>query len=48
MFKYIIERIHILEEAVKEEDGIDVSDKDKKLEEDYTKFIAAMNSIKSK
>lgn len=46
MFKYIIERIHILEEAVKEEDGIDVSDKDKKLEEDYTKFINAMNSIK--
>lgn len=46
MFKYIIERIHILEEAVKEEDEIDVSDKDKKLEEDYNKFINAMNSIK--
>lgn len=46
MFKYLIERIHILEEAVKEQDGIDVSDKDKKLEEDYTKFINAMNSIK--
>ena len=46
MFKYIIERIHILEEAVKEEDGIDVSNKDKRLEEDYTKFIDAMNSIK--
>ncbi|RXK07969.1 serine O-acetyltransferase [Halarcobacter bivalviorum] len=46
MFKYLIERIHILEEALKEEDGIDVSDKDKKLEEDYNKFINAMNSIK--
>jgi serine O-acetyltransferase len=48
MFKYLIERIHILEEAVKEGDGIDVSDKDKRLEEDYTKFIKAMNSIKNK
>ena len=46
MFKYLIERIHILEEAIKEQDGIDVSDKDKKLEEDYTRFINAMNSIK--
>ncbi|MGB0990431.1 MAG: serine O-acetyltransferase [Halarcobacter sp.] len=46
MFKYLIERIHILEEALKEEDGIDVSDKDKKLEEDYNRFINAMNSIK--
>lgn len=48
MFKYLLERIHILEEALKEEDGIDVSDKDKKLEEDYNKFINAMNSIKKK
>lgn len=48
MFKYLIERIHILEEAVKEQDGIDVSSKDKKLEEDYNKFINAMNSIKKK
>ena len=46
MFKYLIERIHVLETALKEEDGIDVSDKDKKLEEDYNKFINAMNSIK--
>ena len=46
MFKYLIERIHVLETAIKEEDGIDVSQKDKKLEEDYTKFINAMNSIK--
>lgn len=48
MFKYLIERIHVLEVALKEQDGIDVSDKDKKLEEDYNKFINAMNSIKKK
>lgn len=48
MFKYLLERIHVLEIALKEEDGIDVSDKDKKLEEDYNKFINAMNSIKEK
>ncbi|GGD38210.1 serine acetyltransferase [Malaciobacter pacificus] len=48
MFKYLIERIHVLETALKEEDGIDVSDKDRKLEEDYNKFINAMNSIKKK
>ncbi len=48
MFKYLIERIHVLEIALKEQDGIDVSDKDKKLEEDYNKFINAMNSIKKK
>ena len=48
MFKYLIERIHVLEIALKEQDGIDVSDKDKKLEEDYNKFINAMNSIKQK
>ena len=46
MFKYLLERIHILEIALKEEDGIDVSSKDKKLEEDYNSFIEAMNSIK--
>ena len=48
MFKYLLERIHVLEVALKEEDGIDVSDKDKKLEEDYNRFIEAMNSIKKK
>lgn len=46
MFKYLLERIHVLEVALKEEDGIDVSTKDKKLEEDYNRFINAMNSIK--
>lgn len=48
MFKYIIQRVHILETALKEEDGIDVSSKDKQLEEEYDKFINAMNSIKRK
>ncbi len=46
MFKYILEKIHILEKAIKEEDGIDLSEKDKKLEEYYIKFIDAMDSIK--
>lgn len=46
MFKYLLERIHVLEVALKEEDGIDVSEKDKKLELEYTSFIEAMNSIK--
>lgn len=48
MFKYLIERILILENALKEKEGLDLSDKDKKLEEDYNKFIKAMNSIKRK
>ena len=46
MFKYLLERIHVLEVALKEEDGIDVSEKDEKLEPDYNNFIEAMNSIK--
>ena len=46
MFKYLLERIHVLEVALKEEDGIDVSQKDKKLEAEYNSFIEAMNSIK--
>ena len=48
MFKYLLERIHVVEVALKEEDGIDVSVKDKKLEDDYNNFIEAMNSIKRK
>jgi serine O-acetyltransferase len=36
----------LVEVALKEQDGIDVSVKDKKLEEDYNNFIEAMNSIK--
>ena len=46
MFKYLLERIHVLEVALKEEDGIDVSEKDHKLEVEYNNFIEAMNSIK--
>ena len=46
MFKYLLERIQVVEVALKEEDGIDVSIKDKKLEEEYDNFIEAMNSIK--
>jgi len=46
MFKYLLERIHVLEVALKEEDGIDVSEKDHKLEAEYNNFIEAMNSIK--
>ncbi|PUE63636.1 serine O-acetyltransferase [Arcobacter caeni] len=48
MFKYLLERIHVVEVALKEEDGIDVSIKDKKLEEEYNNFIEAMNSINRK
>ncbi len=46
MFKYLLDRIHLVEVALKEEDGIDLTSKDKKLEEDYNNFIEAMNSIK--
>ena len=46
MFKYLLDRIHLVEIALKEEDGIDLTSKDKKLEEDYNNFIEAMNSIK--
>lgn len=46
MFTYLLQRIHILETALKEQNGIDVRDKDKKLEETYNKYIDAMNSIK--
>ena len=48
MFKYLLERIHLVEVALKEEDGIDLSVKDEKLEKDYNSFIEAMNSIKGK
>ena len=48
MFKYLLDRIHLVEVALKEEDGIDLTLKDKKLEDDYNNFIEAMNSIKRK
>ncbi|MCT7547075.1 serine O-acetyltransferase [Aliarcobacter butzleri] len=46
MFKYLIERISILEVALKEQDGIDVSEKDSKLEKEYNSFIETLNSTK--
>lgn len=46
MFKYLIERISILETALKEQDGIDVSEKDEKLEKEYNSFIETLNSNK--
>ena len=48
MFKYLLDRIHLVETALREEDGIDLTLKDKKLEDDYNNFIEAMNSIKDK
>ncbi len=48
MFKYLLDRIHLVEVALKEEDGIDLTLKDEKLENDYNSFIEAMNSIKRK
>lgn len=48
MFKYLLDRIHLVEIALKEEDGIDLTQKDEKLESDYNNFIEAMNSIKRK
>ncbi len=48
MFKYLIERVQVLETALKDKENIDVTDKDKKLEENYNRFIDAMNSIKKK
>ncbi len=48
MFKYLLDRIHLVETALKEEDGIDLTQKDEKLENDYNNFIEAMNSIKRK
>ena len=48
MFKYLLDRIHLVEIALKEEDGIDLTQKDEKLENDYNSFIEAMNSIKRK
>ena len=47
MFKYLLERIHIVEVALKEEDGIDISEKTKTWR-GYNNFIEAMNSIKKK
>lgn len=42
MFDYLLKRVAVLEHALKEYDGIDVSNKDKELEEIYENFITAM------
>ncbi len=48
MFIYLMKRIHILENKIKDEDGIDVSAEDKELEEHYHKFIELFISKKKK
>jgi len=42
MFEYLLKRVAILEHALKEKDGIDVSKEDEELEEIYSNFINAM------
>jgi serine O-acetyltransferase len=42
MITYLIKRVAILEHAVKEYDGIDVSKEDKELDSIYSNFIGAM------
>ncbi len=42
MFGYLLRRVEVLENAIKEQDGIDVSVKDKELEDKYSNFIDAM------
>jgi serine O-acetyltransferase len=46
MFEYLLKRVALLEHALKDYDGIDLSNEDHDLECIYKKFIAAMNSIK--
>jgi serine O-acetyltransferase len=42
MFAYLLKRVAVLEHAIKEHDGIDVSKEDQELEEIYENFIDAM------
>ncbi len=46
MFEYLLKRVALLEHAIKDYDGIDLSNEDHDLECIYKKFIGAMNSIK--
>lgn len=46
MFEYLLKRVALLEHALKDHDGIDLSNEDHDLECIYKKFITAMNSIK--
>jgi serine O-acetyltransferase len=42
MFDYLLKRVAVLEHAIKEQDGIDVSKEDAQLEDIYANFIDAM------
>ena len=42
MFDYLLKRVAVLEYAIKEKDGIDVSKEDAELEDIYSNFIDAM------
>ena len=44
MFTYLLKRVAVLEHALKEQDGIDVSREDKELEDIYANFIDAMRN----
>ena len=44
MFGYLLKRVAVLEHAIKEQDGIDVSKKDSELEDIYSNFINAMKN----
>jgi serine O-acetyltransferase len=44
MFTYLLKRVAVIEYALKEQDGIDVSSEDKELEEIYSNFIDAMQN----
>jgi serine O-acetyltransferase len=44
MFDYLLKRVAILEYAIKEQDGIDVSKQDLELEDIYSNFINAMKN----
>jgi len=44
MFSYLLKRVAVLEHALKQYDGIDVSKEDKELESIYENFIDAMDN----
>ncbi len=44
MFGYLLKRVAVLEHALKEQDGIDVSKEDQELEQIYENFIEAMRN----
>ncbi len=46
MFEYLLKRVAVLEHAIKEQDGIDVSKEDSELEDIYANFIDAMKTTK--